>query len=204
MKARFKLNIKLINIFFFLFTFLANAQEIDKLANIPAIYFNNEIRIYKDRGITNSGFIFRIFKQDNKWKAEQIQWFLPKQDNSDEVKIISPIKHKLIVHRSLEEIFMNLEALNIGFLPMEDVFEYKKEKKNVVWDDEEKQFVFNVSHSSFLDGYSYSVIYKSGEKYNEFTYNNPVSSLKKFPEIDELNSFVLILKYIRKEFKIDF
>ena len=99
---------------------------------------------------------------------------------------------------------MNLQALNIGLLPMEDVFEYKKEKKAVVWDDEENQFLIQTSKISMLDGFSYSVIYHSGEKYNEFTYNNPESYLERFPHIDELNTFVEILKYIRKEFHIDF
>lgn len=32
-----------------------------------------EIRIYKGNGITNSGRIFRIFKENKTWKAELIQ-----------------------------------------------------------------------------------------------------------------------------------
>ena len=191
-------------LFIFFFSFILNAQDFDKLAGLPHDYFEKEIRIYKERGITNSGIIFRIFEDNKFWTAEKIQWFLPKEISSDEFELIKPIKVDLSKDKNLEVIFMNLEALNIGFLPMEDAFEYKKEKKTLVWNEDEKQYLFKVLKSSILDGSSYSVIYQNGEKYNEFTYNNPESYLQKFPKIDELNSFLEILKYIRKEFKIDF
>lgn len=191
-------------LFTFIFSFIFNAQDIDKLAGLPNDYFEKEIRIYKDRGIYNSGFVFRIYKENKVWKAEKIQWFLPKEISSDEFDLIKSIKIDLSKDKNLEVIFMNLEALNIGFLPKEEAFEYKKEKKSVIWDEDEKQFSSQISTIAILDGTGYSIIYKSGKNHNEFDYSNPESYLKKFPEIDELNSFVEILKYIRKEFKIDF
>ena len=191
-------------LFIFFFSFVLNAQDLDKLSGLPHDTFEKEIRIYKDRGITNSGIIFRIFEENKVWKAEKIQWFLPREISSDEFESIKPIKIDLSKDKNLEVIFMNLEALNIGFLPKEEAFEYKKEKKSVIWDGDEKQFSSQISKIAILDGTGYSVNYKSEKNHNEFDYSNPESYLKKFPEIDELNSFVEILKYIRKEFKIDF
>ncbi len=188
-----------------LFSFFLNAQNLDSLAGLSSTIHKNEIRIYKDRGITNSGIIFRIYEIDSIWKAETIQWFLPKQISSDEFERIKPIKINLSSDKNIEEIFMNLEALNIGYLPMEDAFDYKKEKKSVIWDEDEKQYLFQTFHSSrILDGNGYSIIYQSGSKTNKFTYNNPRSYLKLFPEIDELKSFVEILNYIETQFKIKF
>ena len=67
--------ISLLFLFLFLFLFFSKSQNLDKLAGIPNDYFKEEIRIYKDRGITNSGTIFRIYKENTVWKAERIQWF---------------------------------------------------------------------------------------------------------------------------------
>ena len=191
-------------LFALLFSFILNAQDFDKLAGLSDNHFEKEIRIYKDNGITNSGIIIRIFNDENIWKAEEIQWFLPKKISSDTFENIPPITKNISSNKNLERIFMNLEALNIGVLPMEDGFEYKKEKKSIIWNEDEKEFVMHTSKTAILDGNSYSVIYRSGKKYNEFTYNNPEGYLQKFPEIDEINSFMEILKYIRKEFKMEF
>ncbi len=191
-------------LFFFLFSFLLNAQDMNKLAGLTSKYTNQEIRIYKDRGTTNSGNVFRIFKENKVWKAEIIQWFMPILISPDEFNTVAPRKTDLSYDKNLEVIFMNLEALNIGFLPIEDAFKYKTEKKSVIWDDDEQQYLQQTSNIAILDGTGYSVIYQSGENHNEFNYSNPESYLKHFPEIDELNSFAEILKYIRKEFKIDF
>jgi len=104
----------------------------------------------------------------------------------------------------MEEIFENFEARNIKYLPKEEFFQYKKEKSEVIFDEDEKEFVELKKISGILDGTGYSVKYQSGKQQNEFHYSNPDSYLNKFPEIDELNDFVDILKYIRKEFNIEF
>ncbi|OWK73398.1 hypothetical protein CBW16_07690 [Flavobacteriaceae bacterium JJC] len=185
-------------------SFILNAQNLDKLTGLSDNYLEKEIRIYKDRGITNSGVVFRVYKNSKQWNAETIQWFLPKEISSNEFQIISPITKNISADKNLELIFMTLEALNIGQLPMENAFEYKKEKKSIIWDEDEKGFVMQTSKISILDGNSYSVIYKAGQYYNEFTYNNPESYLQKFPEIDELKSFQKILEYIREQFNLNF
>lgn len=126
-------------LFLFLFLLFFKGQDIDKLSGLSNDYLKEEIRIYKDRGITNSGLIFRIYKENKVWNAESIQWFLPTEISSDEFKTVRPNKINLSFNRNIELIFMNLDALNIGVLPMEDAFEYKKDKKSVVWDGDENE-----------------------------------------------------------------
>ncbi|KFC23185.1 hypothetical protein [Epilithonimonas lactis] len=188
----------------FLFTFL-KSQNVDSLANIPPELKETEIRIYKDRGITNSGHIFRIYQEDKIWKAELIQWFFPREISKDEFEPINPKLTNLKSEKSLEQSFLNIKARNIGFLPNEECFQYKKDQSQVVYDEEEKDWVFEIKNAIMvLDGTGYLVKYKSGQQQNEFNYSNPESYLKHYPDIDELNYFVDILKYIRKEFNIEF
>ena len=180
------------------------AQNVDNLANIPSELKETEIRIYKDRGITNSGNVFRIYKENNIWKAELIQWFLPKEISKDEFEKIPPKLNILKSKKSLEEIFVNIETKNIEYLPKEETFEYKKSRNKVVFDEDFQAFITTKTMSSVLDGTSYLVKYKSGKQVNEFNYSNPETYLKTYPEIDELNYFIDILNYIRKEFDISF
>jgi len=181
------------------------SQNVDSLANIPSELKETEIRIYKDRGITNSGFVFRIYKEYKTWKADLTQWFLPKEISRDEVEWIKPKITILKSEKPLELLFLNLQTLHIEFLPKEEYFQYKKNKSRVVYDEKEKDWIFETTNSiQVLDGTDYLVKYQSGKQRNEFNYNNPESYLKHYPEIDELQYFVDILKYIRKEFNIEF
>ena len=191
-------------LFFFLFA-IVKSQNIDSLANIPSELKESEIRIYKDRGITNSGFVFRIYKDDKTWKANLTQWFLPKEISRDEVEWIKPKITILKSEKSLNELFLNLVTKNIAYLPKEETFQYKKNKMEGVYDEEDRDLALITTRSKIIvDGTSYSVKYQSGKQQNEFNYNNPESYLKEYPNIDELNDFVDILNYIRKEFNIEF
>ncbi|WP_027384203.1 hypothetical protein [Epilithonimonas caeni] len=192
--------------FFFLFLFaILKSQNVDVFANISSELKETEIRIYKDRGITNIGNIFRIYQENKIWKAELIQWFLPKKISNDEFERIAPKLTVLKPDKSIEEIFVNFQARNINYLPKEETFEYKKtSNKKVVFDEDENEFVFQQQITSILDGTGYLVKYQAGKQKNEFDYSNPESYLKHYPGIDELKSFVDILKYIRKEFNIEF
>jgi len=196
--------------FFLIFSFLSlftllKSQNVDKLANIPSELKESEIRIYKGRGITNSGHIFRIYKDDKVWKTELIQWFLPKEISRDEFENLSPKLNVLKPDKSIEELFLNIKARNIGFLPKEEYFQYKKDESRVVYDEDEKDWAFETKKAIMvLDGTGYLVKYKAGKQENEFDYSNPESYLKHYPEINELNYFVDILQYIRKEFNIEF
>ena len=134
-----------------------------------------------------------------------IQWFLPKELSKDEFELIKPKITILKPQKPKEELFLNLRALNIEFLPKEEYFQYKKEKRKVEYDKEEKDWVFAITNSIMvLDGTGYLVKYQSEKQKNEFHYSNPESYLKHYPDIDEFQDFVDILKYIRKEFNIEF
>ena len=184
-------------------TCFAQQSESNRYAKISdSIQNEQEIRIYKGRGITNSGTIFRIYKINSTWKAETIQWFLPKQISSDEFENIEPIVKTFSAY---EGDFLNFQIRNIQFLPDEKYFEYKKQKREIVYDEEFKEFAFSTTSSiSVVDGTGYEVIYKNGKLKNKFNYNNPRTYLEKYPEIDELKSFVEILNYIETTFKIKF
>lgn len=201
MKQKMKYSLKILFLFFAIFL---QAQNIDNLANISSELKETEIRIYKDRGITNSGFVFRIYKENNSWESELIQWFLPKEISKDEFEKIPPKLMVLKSQKSLEEIFVNIEARNIKYLPKEEFFEYKKSRNKVIFDETFQAFITTKTVNSVLDGTVYLVKYKSGKQVNEFNYSNPETYLKTYPEIDELNSFVDILNDIRKEFDINF
>lgn len=194
----------LFQLLFFLCFSLLKSQELRKLINIPDNIENKrEIRIYRGNGITNSGKVFRIyFSENKKWSAELIQWYLPKKISDDEVEVIQPVVAKLKSEVSLEKIFLNLEALNIGFLPKEELFQYKKLKKELVFDEDEKDYVLVAKKISVLDGDDFLVKYKSDKRENEFHYFNPKAYLNKFPGIDEYESFIKILKYVEDNFNI--
>lgn len=175
----------------------------NKLANIPFELKEKEIRIYKGRGITNSGEVFRIYLgEGEKWNAELIQWFIPEKKSEDEVELIPPKISKLKSRVSLEQVFLTFEALNIRFLPKEEFFEYKKSKKEIVFDEDEKDYVIMSHDIGVVDGTDFLVKYKSNKRENEFHYYNPESYLNKYPGIDEYESFMKILKYVEDNFNI--
>jgi len=179
-------------------------QNIDTLANIPVeIESETEVRIYVGNGITNSGKVFRIYLNGNKkWNAELIQWFFPKKISNDEFKTIPPVVTKLKSKLPLEQVFLNIEALNIEYLPKEDFFQYKKLKNEVVFDEDEKEYVIMSQELNVLDGADFLVKFKAKAKRNEFHYINPHVYLKEYPGIDEYEDFIKILKYVESNFNI--
>ncbi|QBO58003.1 hypothetical protein [Chryseobacterium salivictor] len=193
----------LIQIFFiFIFSICRGQKGADYWAKIPEkIQNEKEIRIYKDYSITNGGKVFLIYLQDNKWNAELIDWNFPSEFGTHEFQTIEPRITKL---KADEINFMNFEIRNIEFLPNENTFQYKKEKREIVYDEDLKENVISTSKMMVMDGVSYRVIYKNGKLQNSFNYSNPKSYLKDFPEINELKSFFEILNYIETEFKIKF
>ena len=124
--------------------------------------------------------------------------------STSEFPSVKPIITSLKSNKSLDVIFVNLQSLNIQFLPKEETFDYKKSKNSVIWDEEEKDWIIKKSVSKIIDGKDYLIKYKSDKVYNEFNYDNPESYLEIYPNIDEYKSLLEILKYIESEFKIKF
>ncbi len=179
-------------------------QNVDTLANISSkIESQSEVRIYIGNGITNSGKVFRIYLNENrKWNAELIQWFFPKKISDDEFETIPPVVTKLKSKQPLDKVFLNFESLNIQNLPKEEFFQYKKSKNEVVFDEDEKEYVIMSQELSVLDGVDFLVKFKSKSKHNEFHYINPHVYLKEYPGIDEYENFIKILKYVESNFNI--
>ncbi|MDN3605326.1 hypothetical protein [Kaistella yonginensis] len=192
-----------LHIFFILFALICNAQKgADFCAKIPEkIQNEKEIRIYKIYSILNGGEIFRIYFQNKKWNAELISWNFPSEYGAHEFKIIEPRITKL---KADETDFMNFQIRNIQYLPDEKSFQYKKEKSEIIFDEDIKENAILTAKIMVMDGTVYDVKYKNGNFINNFMYSNPKSYLEKFPEIDELKSFVEILNYIETQFKIKF
>ncbi|AZA81985.1 hypothetical protein C1637_24550 [Chryseobacterium lactis] len=190
-------------LFFFIITIL-KGQDIDKLASIPVSIENKkEIRIYQGSGITNGGKVFRIYQEKGEnWKAEVIQWRLPYHISKDESEIIPAKVIQLKSKDILEKAFVTLEAMNIGYLPNEDLFRYKMSRSKAVYDNDEKGYVLFTREYSVTDGVDFLVKYKSDNRENEFHYSNPESYLKDTPGIDEYESFIKILKYVEDNFNI--
>lgn len=195
----------LFQILFLFLTISFNAQQrrsADYYAQIPEKIENEqEIRIYKDFSLTNGGKIFRIYFKNNKCNAELISWFFPIQTSSDEYNSENPEVTKF---QCSDKTFMNFEIRNIQYLPKEDYFNYKREKKTVVLNDETKEYDIEISHTEVMDGVGYNVMYRNGNVFNQFFYSNPQTYSEHYPEIDELQNFMEILKYIESEFKIKF
>ncbi|WP_300672315.1 hypothetical protein [Soonwooa sp.] len=196
---------KLIFLFAFLFaSILGFGQDFEEYSQLPkSLDYPIEVRIYKSRGITNSGQVFRMYFDSKVWKSEMIRWFLPKNGSqSGSAKV--PIHEPLVSKDGEERLILGLQALNIAYLPIESAFEYKKSKNTVVWSEDDKAWLIEKSIASVVDGNTYTVWYKSGKQTNKFTYSNPESFLKIYPNINELTSFVEILKFIREQYAIDF
>lgn len=193
----------LLNIFFIFITFICFGQKgSDSWAKIPEkIQNEKEIRIYKNYTITNGGEIFRIYFQNNKWNAEIIKWNFPQEISDHEFQTIEPRIAKLKVH---ENDFMEFELRNIAYLPHEKSFQYKKEKGEIIYDEDLKENVILTKKMMIMDGTIYEVKYKNGNIINNFTYSNPKSYLKNFPEINELNYFVDILNFIKEKYRVEF
>lgn len=190
-------------LFFFIISAL-KGQDIDNLASIPFTMENKkEIRIYRGAGITNGGKVFRLYQgNDENWKAELIQWFLPYYVSKDESKSTPAKVTQLKSKDILEKVFVTLEAMNIGYLPKEDLFRYKMSQSKAVYDKDKKGYVLFTREHSITDGVDFLVKYKSNNKENEFHYSNPESYLEDTPGIDEYENFMKILKYIEVNFNI--
>lgn len=126
---------------------------------------------------------------------------LPKKISSDEFENIEPIITNFTAN---EDDFLNFQIRNIQYLPDEKLFQYKKNINKIVYDEDLKEKVISTKNMMVMDGTGYEVKYKNGKIENTFNYSNPRSYLEKFPEIDELKSFVNILDFIDKRFEVNF
>ncbi|MBC7555365.1 MAG: hypothetical protein H7195_00165 [Chryseobacterium sp.] len=114
------------------------------------------------------------------------------------------VKPEITKLKCSNETFLNFEVRNIQFLPKEELFNYKKVKKTISYNEENKQNEIISEEMKVMDGSGYYIKYKNGDNFNSFFYSNPETYIKQYPEINELKSFVEILDFINDRFKIKF
>lgn len=192
-----------------------NAQNISKINKdlklSDSLTHLIEIRIYCGGGITNYSSLFRMYKTDkNIWKAAFYEHF-------DEVlghrgkSILRTRKKKISSKNDMKHVYKNLLRSYILELPSIETIQWKLKKRGEVERIEYKRkgkknvkYETVSSQVAFLDGQIYTVQIQSKpwKKKHTFTYNNPESYLKDFPEIDEIIYMNEILNIIKNEFDI--
>ena len=194
--------------FIFLFSTLCNCfgqeiSEINKVLAIPdPLEFQKEIRIYKDYFISNTVEIFRIYDEGkDEWK---VQVFSYSKNNKAVTKIdvITFPKENIgkLKPKGANLIWLNLLLSNVEFLPNMESIKYKL---NTPYLDLEKgEQVIAKKMILVLDGKGYQVYVKNGKITNSFSFDNPETYLKNYPNVDELISYNQLLSIIKKEFNL--
>ena len=180
-----------------------DVSEINKVLEIPdTLEFQKEIRIYKDYAISNTMEIFRMYDEGNdKWK---VQIFSYSKNNNAVTKIDVRIFPKENIGKLKPKdaylIWLNLLLLDLEFLPDLKEINYKLKLSSIKFEDGEYVTIKNIK--TVIDGDSYEVFIKNGVIENSFSFNNPETYLKYYPNVDELISYNQLLSVIKEEFNL--
>lgn len=191
-------------IFFTLFNcFGQEVSEINKVLEIPdTLEFQKEIRIYKDYAISNTKEIFRMYDEGkDKWKVQIFSY--SKNNNAvTKIDIITFPKENIgnLKPKDAYLIWLNLLLLDLEFLPDLKEINYKLKLSSIKFEDGEYVTIKNIK--TVIDGDSYEVFIKNGGVENSFSFNNPETYLKYYPNVDELISYNQLLSTIKKEFNL--
>ena len=180
-----------------IFAQIEKFNEILKIQKLP--FYENEIRIYKNYSTSTGLEMFRFYLENEKWKVDFYETIASKKENQINLKIR---KSKLNSAKNLELIWLEILNTDVIHLPNWEDIKYKLRNKEFKYEIIDGEILANVSNSIIIDGVSYSIQIKSGNKENEFEYSNPESYLKKYPNVDELISLNDLLLLVSKEFKI--
>tara|TARA_B100000949_G_scaffold179830_1_gene160945 strand:+ start:55 stop:675 length:621 start_codon:yes stop_codon:yes gene_type:complete len=193
-----------------LFSFGAIAQNISKInsdLNISdSLNHEIEIRIYQIGGITNYNSLFRMFKDNSeKWTAKFYEHY-SKVDKQSKIRIL---EKSVKSEHDMDFVYQNLLRSHILELSNLDDIKWKLESRGPVIPFENKvngelvkEYGFIINKSAILDGKTYTIQVKALGKTNSFSYSNPESYFKKYPEVDELIYVCEILDIIKSEFNI--
>jgi len=165
-----------------------------------------EVRIYQSQGITNYSSLFRIYKDTSKkWIAVFYEHYAELEDRTK----LKTNKRVLTSKSDLEFVFANLDRSYILELPSEESIQWKLGTRNEIEKKEytrkEKtivEYYSSTGKTHILDGEGFIVQAKGWDVTHTFSYSNPDSYLKHYPDIDELIYMVEILNIIRSEFDI--
>ena len=184
-----------------------NITEINSDFKIPdSLTYKTEVRIYKGGGITNYASLFRMYRvKDKKWITEFYEDYA-KIENQTELRIK---KRSIKSENDMEFVYLNLIRSNILDLPNQEEIRWKLSGRDSIYKIKRKwrgkeivEYDSSRKIISILDGVVYKVQVRGFDKENNFTFYNPESYLKEYPDVDELIYMNEILDIIRLEFKI--
>ena len=167
-----------------------------------------EIRIYQDHQITNYSSLLRLYEKDKKqWVGEFYEHFNAVPSSGVKLRMT---QKKITPKSDFEFIATSLKRSGILDLPSFDEIRWKFKIRGEIEKVEEKgsrgrtdsYYTYTSQFGGPSDGESFFVQVKYGGKTNEFSFSNPDSYLKKYPEVDELNYIHEIMELIREEFEI--
>jgi hypothetical protein len=168
--------------------------------------YPTEIRIYKDRGITNYSSLFRMYEDSpGNWTAE----FYEHWSKVESVAALETKKSILTSKSEMEYVYLNLCRSYIFDLPSQNDIQWKLGQRGVIKKVERikrgkttKEYEILSKHIMPLDGTGYSFQVKNSYKTNEFEFGTPERYKELYPEIDEPKYVCELIEIIRNEFKI--
>ncbi len=168
--------------------------------------YPTEIRIYKDRGITNYSSLFRMYEDHSgNWTAE----FYEHWSKIDGIATLETKKSILTSKSDMEYVYFNLSRSYIFDLPSQSDIQWKLGQRGVIKKVERmkrgkitKEYDMLSKHVMPLDGSIFSFLVKNSYKTNEFEFGSPERYKELYPEIDEPKYVCELLEIIRNEFEI--
>lgn len=171
----------------------------DSLNNSPNLTFNDriklvqidkssakiDIRLYRLHSLSNTKTLRRLFMVDTTWNAvEYDEWNKP-------VKIK---KYKLRAKPSFDSFFLRLLSYNVLTLP--DQSELKNKMRKDVQVTAEGETTERKIH--VMDGESYTLEIKIGDKFRVYQFENPESYSKFYDNVSELKDYLNIVQTFDK------
>ena len=147
-----------------------------------------------------------MFKDNSeKWTAKFYEHY-SKVDKQSKIRIL---EKSVKSEHDMDFAYQNLLRSHILELSNLDDIKWKLESRGPVIPFENKvngelvkEYGFIINKSAILDGKTYTIQVKALGKTNSFSYSNPESYFKKYPEVDELIYVCEILDIIKSEFNI--
>lgn len=173
-------------------------KALNKKIGITEDLSSKEIRVYRKADIINFVSLFRLYQNDELvWKSEYYEChFILQEDGSDDFR-----KIEITSSKELSYVWLEILSSDILYLPEQAVFKYKLRGKAKIKTMDGK-YESQASIMAVLDGESYAVQVRDGDKKNSFEYDNPKQYHKYYPQVDELQSFIYLLKILKKRFAI--
>lgn len=183
-------------------TLTSNNQALSRLLKLQPLQKEAiEIRIFKDRGITNGGEVLIMRNTGLKWEAFLYKYYYKVSKRGVENKFKKLEVIALKPKSNWTQFWNALKDNQLLSLPDDQLIEDKK--RGPAEYNEFRQAVM-YKKVDIMDGTGYDVELKVDGLLRYYSYRNPEAYLEHFPQVEELQSFSGILHLIRQEFSITF